>query len=140
MRSEQLSERLSDMLEIQEKFDTAGYEDIIAAAGINNVHITEALDGGKTIGFIAYAYEAEKTIVYGYDDGGDLMLCDGLVRSVMFKSALKGIDTMVFEIPDKQKSANLIKLKFLTENSNICENVNNFMNGCQNCKNQDNVQ
>lgn len=90
------------MLEIQEKFDTAGYESIISAAGANNVHITEALDRGETIGFIAYAYEAERTVVYDYDDGGDLMLCDGLVRSVMFKSVLKGIETMVFELPDKE--------------------------------------
>ena len=59
------------MLEIQERFDTAGYEHIIAAAGINNVHITEALDGSTAIGFIAYAYEAERTVVYDYDDGGD---------------------------------------------------------------------
>jgi hypothetical protein len=128
------------MLEIQEKFDTAGYEDIIAAAGINNVHITEALDGGKTIGFIAYAYEAEKTIVYGYDDGGDLMLCDGLVRSVMLKSVLKGIKHMLFELSDDSKFDNLKKLRFISGDSRQCGDLDSFMNGCQSCKNKkDNV-
>ncbi len=122
------------MLEIQEKFDTTGYENIIAVAGDNIAHITEALDGKNVIGFIAYAYEAEKTIVYDYDDGNDLMLCDGLIRSVMFKSVLKGIDVMEFRLPDDSKKINLKKLKFLADNSNICENLNGFMNACEHCK------
>lgn len=122
------------MLEIQEKFDTSGYENIIAAAGANNVHITEALDRGKSTGFIAYAYEAERTIVYDYDDGGDIMLCDGLVRSVMFKSVLKGIETMIFELSEEAKRTNLIKLKFLKEGENICEELDSFMNSCSSCK------
>ena len=52
------------------------------------------------------------------DDGGDLMLCDGLVRSVLFKSCLKGIGTAVFDIEDSSK----------------LENIDSFMNGCDNCK------
>lgn len=123
------------MLEIQERFDTAGYEHIIEAAGDNNPHITEAMDGGKAIGFIAYAYDADKTIVYDYDDGGDLMLCDGLVRSVMFKSVLKGIETMEFSLPENGKLNNLIRLKFLAEGQVVCNDLNSFMNGCQHCKN-----
>jgi hypothetical protein len=122
------------MLEIQERFDTAGYEHIIAAAGINNVHITEALDGSTAIGFIAYAYEAERTVVYDFDDDGDLMLCDGLVRSVMLKSAMKGIETMTFELPDTGKLASLVKLHFLAEGSNVCKNIDGFLNACEHCK------
>lgn len=122
------------MLEIQEKFDTAGYEHIIEKAGANNVHITEALDRGESVGFIAYAYEAEQTVVYDYDDGGDLMLCDGLVRSVMFKSVLKGIEAMIFELSDKEKFTNLVKLKFLTAGSNICNELDSFMNACESCQ------
>lgn len=119
------------MLEIQEKFDTAGYEQVIAAAG-GSVHITEALDGGRPVGFIAYAYETDRTVVYAYDDGGDLMLCDGLVRSVMFKSVLKGIENMAFEISEGFE--NLIKLRFLTAGSKVCADLNSFMNGCESCK------
>lgn len=124
------------MLEIQEKFDTTGYENIIAVAGDNIPHITEALDGNKVIGFIAYAYETEKTIVYDYDDGNDLMLCDGLVRSVMFKSVLKGIDKMEFRLPHNDKKINLKRLKFLADDADICENLNGFMNSCESCKNK----
>ncbi len=124
------------MLEIQEKFDISGYETVISAAGANNVHITEAVNGDEKLGYIAYAYEADRTIVYGYDDGGDLVLCDGLVRSVMFKSVLKGIETMVFEIPEKDKYDNLRKLRFLESDTNVCGDLNSFMNGCESCKNK----
>ncbi|MBP3379922.1 MAG: hypothetical protein J6K77_03545 [Ruminococcus sp.] len=124
------------MLEIQESFDTSGYEQIIAGAGANNVHITEAVNGDEKLGYIAYAYEADRTVVYGYDDGGDLMLCDGLVRSVMFKSVLKGIETMVFEIPDESRYESLRKLRFLGLDTNVCGDLNSFMNGCENCKNK----
>ena len=124
------------MLEIQEKFDSAGYESVVAAAGVNNVHITEALDADSPIGFIAYAYEAERTIVYDYDDGGDLLLCDGLVRSVMFKSVLKGIETMVFQLPDKTKYESLVKLRFLESGSDTCKNLDGFMNACEHCNNK----
>lgn len=124
------------MLEIQERFDTAGYEAAVKAAGANNVHITEALNGTDVTGFIAYAYEAEQTVVYDYDDGGDLMMCDGLVRSVMFKSTLKGIENMIFELPDSSKYEALIKLRFLTSEDNVCHDLSSFMNSCESCKNK----
>lgn len=122
------------MLEIQEKFDKAGYEELTEKA--DNLHITEAMEQGRATGYIAYAYEADRTIVYDYDDNGDIMLCDGLVRSVMFKSVLKGIETMIFDIPDRKKFDNLKKLRFLSGDSNVCENLNGFMNACSSCKNK----
>lgn len=122
------------MLEIQEKFDTTGYEELTKRA--DNLHITEAMEHGIATGYIAYAYEAERTVVYDYDDNGDLMLCDGLVRSVMFKSVLKGIETMIFDIPDGKKFDNLKKLRFLSGDSNVCGNLDGFMNACESCKNK----
>lgn len=122
------------MLEIQEKFDTAGYGELTKKA--DNMHITEAIEQGRAIGYIAYAYEAGRTVVYDYDDNGDIMLCDGLVRSVMFKSVLKGIEMMIFDIPDGKKYDNLKKLRFLSGDSNICENLGSFMNACSSCKNK----
>ena len=56
------------MLEIQEVSGTAGYEEIIARAGNADIHITEALDRGEAIGFIAYAYGEKQTTVYAYDE------------------------------------------------------------------------
>ena len=128
------------MLEIQEKFDTTGYETLTDRTGNNNLHITEAMEQGRAVGFIAYTYQAESTVVYDYDDNNDLMLCDGLVRSVMFKSVLKGIEKMIFDIPDNNKFDNLKKLHFLSGDSNICENLDGFMNACDSCKNKKEVE
>ena len=68
------------------------------------------------------------------DDGGDLMLCDGLVRSVLFKSCLKAIDKAVFELPDEHKYEPLRKLRFISGESRTAENIDSFLNGCENCK------
>ena len=46
------------------------------------------MDKNNVIGFIAYAYNDDAVIIYDFDDGGDLYLCDGLVRSVLFKGCL----------------------------------------------------
>ena len=124
------------MLEIQERFDTVGYEELKKAAGSTELHITEALDRGSVIGYIAYSYGTDKTVVYGLDDGGDLMLCDGLVRSVMLKSVLKGIKHMLFELDDSAKFDALKKLRFLSGDSRQCSDLDSFMNGCQSCKNK----
>ncbi len=122
------------MLEIREKFTADGYEELSGSAASDSFHITEAVDKDEVIGFIAYSYEKDKTVVYDYDDDGDLMLCDGLVRSVIFKSCIKAVETMEFQLSDEKKYANLRKLKFLPENSKTAENIDRFMNGCQNCK------
>ncbi len=128
------------MLEIQEKFSTEGYESVADASKGSMLHITEAFDKGNVIGFIAYSYEGDRTIVYDYSDGGDLFLCDGLVRSVMFKSCLKGINTVTFTLSDANKYKNLRKLRFISADSDTAENIDNFMNGCKNCKkNTDNL-
>ncbi len=121
------------MLEIQEKFSTEGYETIAERAG-ESLHITEAFDKGEIIGFIAYSYENEKTVIYDLDDGGDLYLCDGLVRSVLFKSCLKDIHTAEFAVEDETKCVSLTKLGFIKNGSKTLENIDSLMNGCQNCK------
>ena len=123
------------MLEIQERFDTEGYEELVSAhKNVVKLHITEALDKGSVIGFIAYSYEGDRTVIYDYEDNGDLMLCDGLVRSVLFKSCLKAIDKAVFELPDEHKYEPLRKLRFISGESRTAENIDSFLNGCENCK------
>ena len=119
------------MLEIQERFSTEGYEKLVEKAGSSQLHITEALDGDRVTGYIAYSYGSDKTTVYGFDDGGDILLCDGLVRSVMFKSVLKGIEHMLFEIDGGFD--NLKKLRFLKDDSRMCSDLSGLMDSCKSC-------
>lgn len=122
------------MLEIQEKNDSVGYEALAMRAPGAKLHITEALDRGEAIGYIAYSYEPEKTVVYAYDDGGDIMLCDGLVRSVMFKSVLKGIEHMLFSLDDEGGFEHLRKLRFISGDSCRCDDLSRFMDACEGCR------
>lgn len=92
------------MLEIREKFTADGYEELSESEASDSFHITEAVDKDEVIGFIAYSYKKDKTVVYDYDDGGDLMLCDGLVRSVIFKSCIKAVETMEFRLSDEKNT------------------------------------
>lgn len=121
------------MLEIQEKFSVEGYEELAERANDPDLHITEALDKGEVIGYIAYSYRTESTVIYDYDDGGELMLCDGLVRSVLFKTCLKGIGRVEIECPE-EKLLPLERLRFIPHGSRLIEDPDSFMNGCQNCK------
>ena len=73
-------------------------------------------------------------IIYDFDDGGDLYLCDGLVRSVLFKGCLKGLDSAVFEVKDKTKFARLKSLAFVKDNHKTLDNMNEFMDKCKKCK------
>lgn len=125
------------MLEIQEKFSTEGYEELVKSANDPLLHITEALDKGNVIGFIAYSYSSDAAIIYDYDDGGDLMLCDGLARSVLFKTCLKGIGKVEIKCSD-EKLVSLEKLKFVKRGDRVIEDPDSFMNGCANCRHSEN--
>lgn len=122
------------MLEIQEKFSAEGYGELIEKAEGYDLHITEAFDKGRVTGFIAYAYSSGKTLIFDYDDGGDLYLCDGLVRSVLFKSCLKGIEEAYFVIEDGEKLDRLKKLKFVQNDDKTLKNLDDFMNSCKKCR------
>ncbi len=126
------------MLEIQEKFSYEGYESIAERARCTDAfHITEAIDKGVVTGYIAYEYCDGKTVIYDYSDGGDLLLCDGLIRSVLFKTCLKGIEKAEFELPLEEKYDNLIKLRFLRSGERILTDPDSFMNSCQSCKSKE---
>lgn len=121
------------MLEIRETELRDGYEEIVARAGKDDLRITEAFCGDRVTGFIAYRCGNDKTVIYDYDDGGDLQLCDGLVRSVLLKSCLRSIDTAVFSFSDESKYSQLVKLGFVQNDCKTMENLTEFMNSCEKC-------
>lgn len=121
------------MLEIQEKFSAEGYEALAERAG-DKLHITEALDKGRVIGYIAYFYDSDRTVILDFDDCGDLYLCDGMVRSVLFKSCLKNIHTAEFTVEDEEKLSSLARLGFIVNGNRILENIDSLMDGCSQCR------
>ncbi len=129
-------ERNSAMLKIVEQKELSGYaallESLDAPEG-TKLYLTEALDGETVIGHIVYAYEPERVAVYAVDDGGDLYLCDGLVRSVLFKGMLRGLDAAVFHVQDAAMMEKMQKLRFVKNDKNTLDCISEIMDNCKNC-------
>ena len=88
------------MLQILKKDGNDGYEDILndlGLCGADGIKISEAVNDGRVDGFGIYSITPEQLTVYKISCGSDLMLADGLIRSILFLAALKGVEKAVFE-------------------------------------------
>lgn len=126
------------MLRILEQKNLEAYQDKIKQLAVPAdipLHLTEALDDHHEIqGYILYAYQPEAVSIYALDDHQDWNYCDGLVRSVLFKAQLKGIQKAVFMIQDTKMIERLVKLGFIKNNQNTLENIMEVMENCKKCK------
>lgn len=123
------------MLKILEQQNTAPYQHILDTIRTEyKLWLTEAMDGDKVTGYIIYAYEPEQVAVHAVDDGGDLMLCDGLVRSVLFKGLLRGLNKGVFRVTDASMMDKMRKLRFVKNDEIVLENIEEIMDNCKSCK------
>lgn len=98
------------------------------------LYLTEAMDGEQVTGYIVYAYEPDAVAVHAVDDGGDLMLCDGLVRSVLFKGLLRGLNKGVFRLQDTAMLDRMRTLRFVNNGQNALENIAEIMDNCKSCR------
>ena len=98
------------------------------------LYLTEAMDGEQVTGYIVYAYEPDAVAVHAVDDGGDLMLCDGLVRSVLFKGLLRGLNKGVFRLQDTAMLDKMRTLRFVNNGQNTLENIAEIMDNCKSCR------
>lgn len=121
------------MLRILEAKDTAPYAALLSRLP-QDVHVSEAMENDGVKGFIAYAYEPEQVVIYAVDDGQDYNYCDGLVRSVLFKAELKGIERAVFRLDDANMLARLCTLRFVNNHEKTIENIADIMENCKKCK------
>lgn len=122
------------MLKIVEQTDLAAYDSLlkkIRASG--KLYLTEALDGDAVIGLIVYAYDPDQVVIYHVEDGGDLHLCDGLVRSVLFKAELRGIERALFALTDEGMMGRMRTLRFVQNNENLLDKIHLIMENCEKC-------
>jgi len=125
------------MLQIVEQKDLSSYAELIHALRVpegTKLYLTEALDGGVVTGYIVYAYEPDRVAIYAVDDGGDLYLCDGLVRSVLFKAELRGLERAVYYVQNTAMMERICSLRLAQKNSGILENIHEIMESCKKCK------
>lgn len=123
------------MLTILEQKDLSAYQDLIKTLpDKSELHLSEAHDGEKVKGWILYTYETDQVVIYDVNDGGDWNYCDGLVRSVLFKAELRGIERALFCVDSETMLQRLRTLHFVNNDENILESIADIMNGCQKCK------
>ncbi len=126
------------MLRILEQKNFDAYQQLIKNLNLPaelQIHLTEALDDENQVkGYILYAYQPEAVLIYALDDGQDWNYCDGLVRSVLFKAQLRGLEKAVFHISDSAVKERLVKLGFVKNNQNTLQNIMEVMESCKKCK------
>lgn len=124
------------MLEIHEVKDISYYKKIADNLPVHpqNLKAVEAMSrDGKVIGSGIYSYEDGNVVIYTCEYGDDTDLGDGILRSILFKAMLKGIDTGVC-IAENDGINLFNKMKYTKPDSNKIESINDFLNKCRRCK------
>lgn len=116
------------MLEIHQKTDFVGYEDKIARIDAEFPAVIESFSDGKVDGYCIFSIEGDEVCIYDTGYGDDIALCDGLVRSALFKASMMGIDKARFFTDDE----NIKKLRLCDENG-VLGSIQDIMGGCANC-------
>lgn len=124
------------MLEIHERTDTNGYEKVIATIQNENIHIVESMNGSEVNGYGIYSFDENGLRVYDFSSH-ELEIADGIIRTILFKGMLGGLNRCSFTVRDSEKNAQLIKLGFIEKNDGVIEDIGEFMSKCKNC-NQNN--
>jgi len=125
------------MLQILKQENKQGYLTKLAELGLDpeKVSVSEAIDGGNVIGFGIYELTSDSIMIHCIEPQNDLVLFDGIARSVMFLAVLKGIEKAEYRY-DTRKNAAL--LKFITDEKPYLEPISSIFNGCEGCRHNKN--
>lgn len=120
------------MLEIHERMDTNGYENIVNGIESDNVHIVESINGKEVNGYGVYSINENGLDVHDFNSD-EWEITDGIIRTILFKGMLGGQNRCDFSVSDSEKKAKLIKLGFIKKDIDSIDDIGVFMSGCQNC-------
>ncbi len=124
------------MLQILQTRNIEAYAEKIASLGLEDSmpSVVEATDDNKVIGVGIYHMDFDEgAVAIDYCEWGeDIMLLDGIIRSILFLIMLRGIDKAVF---DESLRDNVIKLGFVKGDSLKLESISEILDGCKHCKN-----
>lgn len=122
------------MLEIHEAADKAVYKKITDTLpeGRDYKIIESYSRSGEVTGYGIYSFDDGCVVIYSCGYGEDRDLCDGILRTIMFKAMLSGTDKARCEVFSEGK--NLFDLMHYPNSENIIESIDNFLNSCKKCK------
>lgn len=124
------------MLEIHQTNDISKYDHILENLSTDKQY--EAVESygkdGEVTGFAVYAYENDSVCIYHCEYGEDTALCDGILRTVLFKACLKGIDKGICRATIN--GTNLFeKFRYGTSEAPYeVKSISDFLDGCKKCK------
>lgn len=121
------------MLEIHEKKNTDGYEEIISNIDCEYLRIVESIDEDKVNGYGIYAVDENGLTVFDFDSA-DVNITDGIIRTMLFKAMIAGINECSFQIKNQDKIHILERIGFIKENKKCINDISNFMINCKKCK------
>lgn len=121
------------MLEIHERKDTKGYENIVNAIESEFVHVVESINGDKVDGYGVYSIDEKGLRIYDFGSSCS-EITDGVIRTILFKGMLGGLNRCEFCVSDEEKSRKLRTLGFLNGENTAIDDINAFMSSCPNCK------
>lgn len=121
------------MLEIKSAEDISKYYDKMEQLGLDTYTTlaVESFDKGTVNGYGLYHSDGKSVFLDYIEDGGDILLFDGIARTVLFKAMLSGIDIAVLSENqlDKYKL-----LGFVQNNYKTIDSIEDFMSKCKSCK------
>lgn len=120
------------MLEIKTIRDKSKYIDKITAMGLapDTCEVCESYSSGKTDGYGFYHLAGEEVYV-DFVEADNLLCFDGIVRSILFKAMLCGIEKAEFSpsILDK-----LYALKIIKPGESALDSILGLLSHCSGCK------
>lgn len=121
------------MLQIIKKDGVKGYESVLSELGLSGdggISISEAVNGESVDGYGIYRLTPDDITVYMISDGGDLMLSDGILRSILFLAASRGVERAEF----MTKSVEPAKKLGILKSGTVLEPISDIFGGCESCK------
>lgn len=122
------------MLEIHEAKNIDEYKTITDSlpSGREYKIIESYSPDGSVTGSGIYAFENDSVVICDCRYGDDTDLCDGILRTILFKAMLRGIDVGKCEAYAGEK--NLFDVMKYPHLNFIIESIDNFLNSCKKCK------
>lgn len=125
------------MLEIREIHDFSAYAELLGKISSQQPHIIEAIENNACVGIAVFDYTSSAVRLLHISCTGDLYLFDGIVRTVMFKGELRGLEKALLPTDDDSAVGRLTSLGFLAGGKSEVR-IADFLGKCKHCENSGN--
>ncbi len=122
------------MLQILQTRHIENYAELLCRLGLEGKHanVVEATENDTITGIGVYRM-TEDGVAIDYAEYNDLLLCDGIVRSILFLAYMRGAVSAYVNQEDKRLLSDCVKLRLCDESGRL-EKISSVLDGCENCK------